>query len=507
MKKSLVFSVIVLILCFAFTACDLFMDKSSEIGNVKFVASKEGSTKGISTGDGANAVAFADLTHKIKLVCTEGTGYCTLIGATADYVNWPKETVQLGYGKWTAYAEGYKDSIKYYENSTGVSFIVGPQGVSTDEGITWDSSVSITESYCFSGDTKIKANLSLEVKDEEGHVVLFSYPAYEGYQLKWYKTTTASPTALNEVRTISELTETGREFTEWENPGTAISQGLNTYVAAVIVKTSNPDTIYGMVAVSLSGLTAGSTYTIGSGSDDCVQFGKYGVEFIPLEDRGKYSIGKIDSGLNLQTSVWGLGIDDSDSFTIEKLDDDSFVILFPKDLKTYYMSLYGWFPNSGNPFHAYYRDQLNMTEEEFIDALIDGDIELPKANYKQTRKHPSIVNDTSNFEGTVISIQYLYKEDLDGYIRDFETEEAHDFTNEGSQIYLASDGSYFHLLVPEEVTDYIGTLDSELSYNEKMAEYFNTCYQIDILDDSEKVSIPASSVLEILEEFKVPKVQ
>lgn len=75
------------------------------------------------------------------------------------------------------------------------------------------------------------------------------------------------------------MTGTGRSFTEWSNPETAISQGSDTYVAAVIVKSTSPDVIYGMSAVNVASLSDGSTYTIGSATEDCIQFGKFSTHF------------------------------------------------------------------------------------------------------------------------------------------------------------------------------------------------------------------------------------
>lgn len=286
MKRISIIATVLLVLCFVFTSCEQATDNAEGIGTVKFVTSSGVATKGLSTGDGENAVSFSQLTgHKIKLECTEGTAYCSLSGATAGFVAWPTSAVQLGYGTWTVKAEGYKDTTKYYENSTGVTFIVGPKGVSTDSGSTWGTTVSITESYCGSSDAIIKANTSLTVKNEVGTTITLGSGDYNVYTVKWYKTTTASPTTLTEVRTVSELTGAGRNFTEWTNPGTAIEQGSNTYVVVVIVKSASPDVIYGLEAVPVSSLTDGSTYTIGSGASDCVQFGKYSVTFsIPTEE-------------------------------------------------------------------------------------------------------------------------------------------------------------------------------------------------------------------------------
>lgn len=285
-----IFFVSFLIICIiSLVSCDdLIKENSDGTKAVSFYLGSNAQTKSasLSTGDGVNAVPFSELTnHKIKLFCSDGTGYCNLPGATGDsYVDWPKGTVQLGYGKWTVYAQGFKDSTKFYENTVGVTFIVGSKGVSLDDGANWGSSVSISESYCGTGSAKIKVNSSLKVKDQAENVVSLGNENYADYQLKWYKTTVSTPTNLATARTVTELEASGTGFTEWIDPTTAIEVGSNTYVVVAIVDKTTPSTIFGSVSVKLENLSAGQVYTLGSGSSDYVQFGKYGVEFKEPED-------------------------------------------------------------------------------------------------------------------------------------------------------------------------------------------------------------------------------
>lgn len=276
MKRRLsTITIIVAIVCLALCSCDSGVDYNT--GNVSFSVS--GTEKTMSTGNGENAVLFSQLSHKINLTCLDGTGFCSLLGATTGYVDWPESSVQLGYGTWVVRAQGCKDNIKYYENSTGVQFIVGPQGVSLDSGSTWGSSVFITESYCFSGETRIRANTALTVKNESGSTITLGSGDYEAYQLKWFITETENPENLTTAVSVSDLTAAGTDFKEWLNPDTSVEAGSNTYVAAVIVKTENPSDIYGTAIVKLENLSIGLTYVLGSGESDFIQFGQYGVVF------------------------------------------------------------------------------------------------------------------------------------------------------------------------------------------------------------------------------------
>ena len=290
-----------LMICVLFVSCENTIESNPKgTKAISFTLANVGTTRSasLSTGDGDNTVAFSQLSgHKIKLTCADGSGYCSLSGAKDGFVAWPTASVQLGYGTWTVYAQGYKTEnetdVVYYQNTTGATFIGGPKGVSTDSGMTWGSSVSIAESYCNTAPARIKANSSLTVKNESETTITIGSGNYSGYQLKWYKTTTAEPINLTTAGTISELTSAGTDFTEWAVPTTAIDVGSNTYVLVAIVASTNPSTIFGSVAVKLENLTEGMTYTIGSGNADFVQFGKYGVDFEEPSGPMNYSVGSI----------------------------------------------------------------------------------------------------------------------------------------------------------------------------------------------------------------------
>ena len=301
MKKIVSAFFAALMICVLFVSCENVINgKQEDTKAISFALANLSTVRSasLSTGDGDNTVAFSQLTgHKIRLTCTDGSGYCSLSGAKDGFVAWPTASVQLGYGTWTVYAQGYKTEnttdVVYYQNTTGVTFIVGPRGVSIDSGTTWGSSISIAETYCNTASAKIKVNSSLTVKNESETTITLGAGNYSGYQLKWYKTTTANPTNLTTAGTISELTAAGTDFTEWTTPTSAINVGSNTYVLVAIVANTNPSTIFGSVAVKLENLSSGMTYTIGSGNSDYVQFGKYGVEFDEPSEPNPYPVGSI----------------------------------------------------------------------------------------------------------------------------------------------------------------------------------------------------------------------
>lgn len=275
--KRIIIAFLAIALCFVFVSCEMKMGNNQK--DVLFVASGRAS-RSISTGKGGNSVSFSELTcQKIKLECLEGTGYCSLSGATEDFVAWPTSSVKLSYGKWIVKAEGYKGSEKYYENSQGVEFMVGPNGVSTDDGVNWGTSILIIESYVNGDSAIISANTSLTVKNEAGSIIEISSGDYENFELRWFKSELSSPATLTTLSTLEELCNEENGFVEWSDPNNDVSVGSTVFVAVVIVDKTNPSTIFGLEAVRLDSTKPGQTYVIGSGSGDYIQFGKKNVTF------------------------------------------------------------------------------------------------------------------------------------------------------------------------------------------------------------------------------------
>ena len=116
-KKALIIIVLITLTFLLMTACKNEA-KVPEVNfrDVSFVINQNTSRSvGLSTGISENSVSFSELTsHKIKLECVDGTGYCSLSGGTEGFVAWPKSPVTLGFGKWIVRAEGYKNADKYY---------------------------------------------------------------------------------------------------------------------------------------------------------------------------------------------------------------------------------------------------------------------------------------------------------------------------------------------------------------------------------------------------------
>ena len=275
--KRIIITILAITLCFFFNSCEMKLNVNQR--EVLFMASGNAG-RSISTGEGGNSVSFSELTsQKIKLECLEGTGYCSLSDATEDFVAWPTSSVKLSYGKWVVKAEGYKGSEKYYENSQGVEFIVGPNGVSTDDGVNWGTSILIIESYVNSNSAIMRANSSLTVKDETGSIIEISSGDYENFELRWYISGLSSPATLPTLSTLEELCNEENGFVEWSDPTNDFSIGSTVFVAVVIVDKTNPSTIFGLEAVRLDSTKPGQSYVIGSGSGDYIQFGKKNVTF------------------------------------------------------------------------------------------------------------------------------------------------------------------------------------------------------------------------------------
>lgn len=292
-KKVLIIIVLITLTFLLMTACkNEAKVPEANFHDVSFTINQNTSRSvGLSTGISENSVSFSELTnHKMKLECVDGTGYCSLSGATEGFVDWPKSSVTLGYGKWIVKAEGYKNADKYYENADGLTFIVGPKGVSVDDGTTWNTTVSIEETYCSSDPGLFKANLSIAVRNEEGEIVELGSGQYESFMTMWFRSDEESPLNITSAFTISDLASEGTGFVEWINPSSPTIQADTKYVLVAIVDKNSPSTIFGSVAVNVDVLTAGQTYTIGSGEYDCVQFGKYSVNF---DEPTYYTIGSI----------------------------------------------------------------------------------------------------------------------------------------------------------------------------------------------------------------------
>jgi len=222
-----------------------------------------------------------------------------------------------------------------------------------------------------------------------------------------------------------------------------------------------------------------------------------------------FEIGEVDSSIDFDNMSYLLCEEEGNAFSIRKNNDTLYVVYYPKALETYYRSLYGWYPNTGNPFHRYYSCQLGMDIMSFIKALASKSIELPYPDYTDSHStHPYILSDASSIpEENFSSVQSIYDEDK-GYFRDYETDEVFEFPSDDRFYVGVSKGGsyrYYLLLAPERVIRVYNEKYPEKTYEEKYSMYFQEKYGLNVLDDNGEFNITKEQILMILNEYKQPE--
>ncbi len=223
---------------------------------------------------------------------------------------------------------------------------------------------------------------------------------------------------------------------------------------------------------------------------------------------GCFNIGYIDPDFDPENTTWYVNKADGDSFEIRMNNDGSACVYYPSILDTYFRSMYGWFPTSGNPFNFYYQDQLGMSKAEFISALVERSVDLPYPNYVPHLSHPYIVtNEQALPEGlSITDVQTIYSADK-GYFREYETCSIFDFP-EADRIYVGAaksgDNYCYKILVPEEVISVYREKYPTKTFTERVASYFSELYGIDVMTDDGGILFTREQIAAVLSEYKSP---